>query len=119
MVEHLVGYAKSDLMVPLGAVEDLGAGNVAAAAWCAEVNAAVHSEICAVPADRLNAEHELLSPLPSRRPRLDRATFRKGRQAVLRAVRVGALLGAEPADRISGRGARRGRHDPDRRAGDR
>ena len=30
--------------------------NAAAAAWCAEVNAAVHSEICAVPAERLATE---------------------------------------------------------------
>jgi transposase len=77
MVENLVGYAKSDLMVPLGAVEDLTAGNAAAAAWCVEVNAVTHSEICAVPADRLESERDLLSGLPSLRPRLDRATFRK------------------------------------------
>ena len=32
----------------------------AAAAWCVEVNAAVHSEICAVPAERLAIERELL-----------------------------------------------------------
>jgi transposase len=77
MVENLVGYAKSDLMVPLGAVDDLTVGNVAAAAWCEQVNTAVHSEICAVPADRLDTERELLSGLPSLRLRLDRATFRK------------------------------------------
>ena len=37
------------------------------AAWCAEVNAAVHSEICAVPDERLLVERELLRPLPSLR----------------------------------------------------
>jgi transposase len=71
MVENLVGYAKADLMVPLqmdGApVSDLVAANQAAAVWCAEVNAATHSEICAVPADRLTTERELLAPLPSLR----------------------------------------------------
>jgi len=69
IVEHLVGYAKRDLIVPAEpAVADLPAANTAAAAWCAEVNAAVHSEICAVPAERLEAERALLGPLPSLRP---------------------------------------------------
>jgi transposase len=68
IVENLVGYAKRDLIVAAGPeVTDLPAANVAAAAWCAEVNAAVHSEICAVPAGRLNAERELLGELPSLR----------------------------------------------------
>jgi transposase len=74
IVEALVGYAKRDLMVPLGMAEpsvanlaDLAAGNAAAAGWCAEVNAAVHSQICAVPAERLQAERGLLGPLPSLR----------------------------------------------------
>jgi hypothetical protein len=34
------------------------------------VNTAVHSEICAVPIERLEAERELLAPLPSLRPEL-------------------------------------------------
>jgi hypothetical protein len=46
---------------------DLAAGNASAAGWCAEVNAVVHSQICAVPAERLDAERELLGPLPSLR----------------------------------------------------
>lgn len=51
MVEHLVGYAKRDLLVPaqLDGPVDLSAANQAARAWCAEVNAVAHSEICAVP----------------------------------------------------------------------
>jgi transposase len=50
IVENLIGYAKSDLIVPAEpGFADLSAANAAAAAWCAEVNAAVHSEICAVP----------------------------------------------------------------------
>jgi transposase len=68
IVEALVGYAKRDLMVPTEAsVADLGAANAAAAHWCIEVNAVVHSEICALPAERLEAERELLGPLPSLR----------------------------------------------------
>jgi hypothetical protein len=67
MVENLVGYAKDDLMVPQAPFVDLGAAN-AAAAWCVEVNATIHSEICVVPADRLETERGLLAALPSLRP---------------------------------------------------
>jgi transposase len=71
IVEHLVGYAKRDLVVPAQPdVTDLPAANQEAAGWCAEVNAAVHSEICAVPDERLAAERELLGELPSLRPEL-------------------------------------------------
>lgn len=67
MVEHLVGYAKRDLITPQAPFTDLAAANEAAAAWCAEVNAQPHSEIAAVPAERLVAERELLGPLPGLR----------------------------------------------------
>ena len=82
IVENLVGYAKTDLMIPLGAlgeqITDLAAANVAAAAWCAEVNAAGHSEIAAVPAQRLaEVEAALLAPLPSLRPGIGRRELRK------------------------------------------
>lgn len=68
LVEHLVGYAKRDLVVPAGGWTDLAAANRDAAAWCTEVNAAVHAEIAAVPAERLVTERALLRPLPSLRP---------------------------------------------------
>jgi hypothetical protein len=71
MVEHLVGYAKQDLMVPQQPFDDLGTANRAAAAWCSEVNNAAHSEICAVPAERLGVEQPLLAGLPSLRLELD------------------------------------------------
>jgi transposase len=77
IVEHLVGYAKADLMVPQAPFGDLAAANAAAAAWCAEVNAAIHSEICAVPAERLVIERELLAPLPSLRASIGRLVLRK------------------------------------------
>ena len=80
MVENLVGYAKSDLMVPLigSASSDLADRNRSAAAWCAEVNANLHSEICAVPAVRLAIEWPLLGELPSLRAEFGaRPTTRK------------------------------------------
>lgn len=72
IVENLVGYAKDDLMVPLELdddpwVEGLGGLNARARAWCTEVNDRVHSEIHAVPAERLESERELLGELPSLR----------------------------------------------------
>ena len=70
MVENLVGYAKSDLMVPQLPFYDLWTANDAAEAWCNEVNAVPHSQICAVPFDRLAREREVLRPLPSLRPEL-------------------------------------------------
>jgi transposase len=77
IVENLVGYAKRDLMVPFGLGEPLrdpgaalAAANAAAAAWCEEVNAAEHSETCAVPAERLAVERGLLGALPSLRVEL-------------------------------------------------
>lgn len=97
LVENLVGYGKDDLLRPLllehaldaGAsidhsvvaatvLADLPAANEHAAAWCSEVNAAVHSETCAVPTQRLEREAELLTALPSLRPRIGPApTTRK------------------------------------------
>jgi transposase len=77
IVENLVGYAKADLMVPQAPFGDLAAANVAAAAWCTEVNGAVHSEICAVPAEQLVIERELLGPLPSLRASIGRQVTRK------------------------------------------
>ncbi len=71
IVEHLAGYAKRDLVVPAEPdVGDLVTANADASRWCAEVNAVVHSETCAVPAGRLDTERELLGPLPSLRPEL-------------------------------------------------
>jgi hypothetical protein len=68
IVENLVGYAKRDLMIPeQPSTTDLAAANRSAAGWCLEVNAATHSEICAVPADRLETERPLLGALPQLR----------------------------------------------------
>jgi len=77
IVEHLVGYAKRDLLVPQAPFAGLVMANDAARAWCAEVNGRRHSEIAAVPAERLAAERELLGALPSLRLRLGTVTTRK------------------------------------------
>ncbi|MCX4097141.1 IS21 family transposase [Nocardia sp. alder85J] len=74
VVEHLCGYAQTDLAVPLvteaaiaGRTVTLREANIAAKAWCAEVNSTMHSEICAVPDERLTGEREVLAALPSLR----------------------------------------------------
>jgi hypothetical protein len=77
IVEHLVGYAKADLMIPQAPFGDLAAANAAARSWCAEVNGAVHSEVCAVPAERLVIERELLGSLPSLRAATGKLVTRK------------------------------------------
>jgi len=78
IVENLVGYAKRDLMVPGDlSSDDLPGANADAKTWCREVNGAVHSEIAAVPAERLTSERELFSALPSLRPEIGRCTMRK------------------------------------------
>jgi hypothetical protein len=78
MVEHLVGYAKSDLVIPAELVAgDLAGANAAAEHWCGEVNALVHSEIAAVPTERLMTERSLFSALPSLRPAIGTRTSRK------------------------------------------
>jgi transposase len=78
IVEALVGYAKSDLVVPQGLVGgDLRLANEAAATWCQEVNSRPHYETCAVPSERLEAERPLLGELPSLRPSFGRVSSRK------------------------------------------
>lgn len=76
IVENLVGYAKRDVPTP-DPQADLAAWNEAAVEWCAERNGVEHSEICAVPDDRLAVEVDLLRPLPTARPRIGRAELRK------------------------------------------
>jgi transposase len=80
VVEALVGYAKRDLVVPAipdGGWPDLAAANRAAQAWCAEVNGQLHSEIAAVPQERLTTERQVLRPLPALRPPLRQGELRK------------------------------------------
>lgn len=77
VVEHLVGYAKADLVAGQGPWATIDEGNVAAITWCSEVNGRRHSEIAAVPADRLATERALLRRLPSLRPAIGARQTRK------------------------------------------
>ena len=58
-------------------VADLAEANAKGRAWCAEVNATVHTEIMAVPAERLAIEAELFSDLPSLRAQIGKIVTRK------------------------------------------
>jgi transposase len=101
IVENLVGYAKADLVVPQALhAGDLTTANAAAAQWCEEVNSRQHSEICAVPAERLVAERGVMGVLPSLRPRLGRPTLRKVDR--LACVRLGSARYSVPM-RLIGR----------------
>ena len=94
LVENLVGYAKSDLVVPSWPISDLESANETAKRWCGEVNAAIHSEICAIPADRLAKERQLLRPLPSLRPAIGRGVVRKVDK--LSTIRIGSARYSVP-----------------------
>jgi len=100
VVEALVGYAKRDLVVPAGGWSSTGEANVAATAWCTEVNGRVHSETMAVPAERLSTERAVLRPLPSLRPPLRHGELRKVDR--LGTVRFGSARYSVPA-RLVGR----------------
>jgi transposase len=77
VVEHLVGYAQADLLVPEGPFATLGEANQAAVAWCTEVNGRRHAETCQVASERLQREREALRALPSLRPPLRQGELRK------------------------------------------
>ncbi len=99
MVEHLVGYAKRDLVVPTEPrVTDLTAANTEAARWCEEVNGVEHTEIAAVPAVRLETERPLLHALPSLRPQIGKVVTRKVDK--LSCVRFGSARYSAPLSLI-------------------
>ncbi len=77
LVEALCRYAQVDLVVPAEGWSDEAEANAAARDWCDEVNAQLHSEIAAVPNDRIAEERQVLRPLPSLRPVLFRGETRK------------------------------------------
>jgi hypothetical protein len=99
LVENLVGYVKSDLMIPEAlTVSDLAGANTKGRLWCEEVNKAVHSEIGAVPAERLKIERELFSELPSLRAAIGKTVTRK--VDTLSCVRFGSARYSVPNDHI-------------------
>jgi transposase len=94
-VEALVRYAKSDLVVPADDFGgDLAVANAAAEVWCGEVNAQLHSEIQAVPEQRLAVERDVLRVLPSLRPAMRRGVSRKVDK--LATVRIGSARYSVP-----------------------
>src|SRR5699024_2089212 len=116
IVENLVAYGKDDLLRPLlleqaqdaeaegagpeagGArlLADLGVANQRATAWCAEVNAALHSEVAAVPAQRVVTEAELLTPSPSLRPVIGAAQLTR-KVDKLSTIRLGSARYSVPS----------------------
>ncbi len=128
LVENLAGYAQTDLIIPAlmeGGWSDEASANAAAKAWCAEVNDRVHSEIAAIPAQRLAVEQTVLRPLPSLRPplrigearkvdRLGMVRFGSGRYAVAQDL-VGKVVEVRAEDGaviISHQGSEMARHLP-------
>jgi transposase len=100
VVEHLVGYAKRDLMVGLPDGIGVHEANELAENWCAEVNAARHAEIAAVPNARLESERATLRPLPGLRLRIGTPVMRKVDK--LACIRLGSARYSVPA-RLVGR----------------
>jgi transposase len=99
LVENLVGYVKSDLMIPETlTVSDLAEANAKGRIWCDEVNGVLHSEICAIPAERLATERELFSDLPSLRAAIGKMVTRKVDK--LSCVRFGSARYSVPNDHI-------------------
>ena len=99
IVENLVGYVKADLMIPEELdVSDLAGANAKGVAWCLEVNARVHTEIAAVPVERLLVERELLGDLPSLRARIGKVVLRKVDR--LSCVRFGSARYSVPTSHI-------------------
>jgi len=102
VVENLVGYAKTDLVIPsCDGWTSLGQANDAARDWCVEVNSNQHCEIAAVPADRLAEEVKVLGPLPSLRAAIRRGEARKVDR--LATVRFGSARYSVPARLVGAR----------------
>jgi transposase len=98
VIEAVCGYAQRDLIVPADAWSTEAEANDACRAWCAEVNGRVHSEIAAVPEDRLVEERALFRPLPSLRPPLRRGVMR--RVDKLCCVRIGSARYSVPRELV-------------------
>ncbi|MGH2697884.1 MAG: IS21 family transposase [Actinomycetota bacterium] len=102
VVEALVGYAKSDLVVPAqGWDDDIDHANDDAKTWCGELNTRVHSETCAIPTQRLAEERRVMRTLPGLRPPLRRGEVRKVDR--LSTVRFGSARYSVPSKLISER----------------
>jgi transposase len=101
VVEHLVGYAKRDLVIGCGPFTDIASANAAAVSWCTEANGRVHSETSAVPDERLATERTLLRRLPSLRAAIGPVHVRTVDH--LRTVRFGSARYSVPGSLIGRR----------------
>ncbi len=114
IVENLVGYAKRDLMVPTGvSTGDLAGANEQAASLVrrGQRRSALGDHGGSGAAARAGTAAAEEAAVVAVRGHRGQAGQPQGRQAVVRAVRVGPLLGPEPAHR------RHGDLDRRRRAG--
>lgn len=98
VVEALCRYVQEDLIVPAGVWANESDANEACRVWCAEINAATHSTIAAIPDERLEVERKLLRPLPSLRPPLRRGERR--RVDKLATVRIGSARYSVPRELV-------------------
>jgi hypothetical protein len=99
LVENLVGYVKSDLMIPEElSVGDLVTANTKGRAWLGEVNSVEHSEICAIPNERLAVERKLFSALPTLRATIGKIVIRT--VSKLSCVRFGSARYSVPMSHI-------------------
>ncbi len=99
LAENLVGYVKSDLMIPEElSVTDLAGANAKGRLWLDEVNSVEHSEICAIPNERLAVERELFSALPALRATIGKVVIRKVNK--LSCVRFGSARYSVPTSHI-------------------
>lgn len=98
VIEALCRYAQEDLVIPAGHWSSEAEANEACRGWCAEVNAAEHSTIVAIPAERLEEERRILRPLPSLRPPLRRGERR--RVDKLSTVRIGSARYSVPKELV-------------------
>ena len=115
LVENLVGYSKSDLMIPEElSVADLPRANDKGLLWCNEVNAVMHSEICAVPFDRLAKEREADGDSAAAAGPDRQVGGAQGRSTQLCPLRLRPLFGAQRPHRSPGR-TRRPRRPGSRR----
>jgi len=99
LVENLVGYVKSDLMIPEElTVTELATANAKGRLWLDEVNSVEHSEICAIPNERLAVERKLFSALPTLRATIGKVVTRK--VSKLSWVRFGSARYSVPTSHI-------------------
>lgn len=93
--EAAVRIAKSDLVVPADDFGgDLARANEAAVVWCSEINALKHSEIQAIPVQRLMVERDVLRALPSLHLPVRRGVMRKVDK--MSTVRIGSARYSVP-----------------------